>query len=74
VKNVYNVNIYWPFGKEYDTQFADSVQVKKKKIPYNCFVSKQLFEIPKTDINAYILNCHLVTNIRHKLQINQDRF
>jgi len=72
VKYFYNVNIYWPFGKAYDTQFADSVLSFEQQLPYPCFVYKKLLEMSNTDVNASILICRIVKIIGHKLQINLD--
>jgi len=43
-------------------------------LSHHCFVSEGHSEMSTTDINSSILTCHIVTNIRHKLQINPDLF
>jgi hypothetical protein len=45
-----------------------------KKLSYHCFFSEEHSEVSNTDVNSSILTCHIVTNIRHKLQINPNFF
>ena len=51
----YNERLNWLFGKEYATQFDDSI-LALETTSITALFPRELFEISNTDLNASILN------------------